>query len=252
MLGHSFGAPLAVAWAAERPVAGVVACSPVGVVPLELRRARLVLPFHRALAAHRAGLGRRRRVVGAVAAGRVRLVRRHGRAGWARPGARPPDAPRRGPGRTGRAAGAPGARGTRPRGLSPEPSPPRRSCSGAISTRAGGRAGRRWSRRCGGVRRCYPAWGTCRCSRRRTPSRWPSAGSCRSSRVPGSIPAARSDPWRCRACGTVARACDSLARGWARAARRRRRGRLPAGQRRHRISHRAPACPLRVRRPAWT
>ncbi len=50
VLGHSFGAPLAVAWAAERPVAGVVACSPVGVVPLELRRARLVLPFHRALA----------------------------------------------------------------------------------------------------------------------------------------------------------------------------------------------------------
>ena len=50
VLGHSFGAPLAVAWAAERPVAGVVACSPVGMVPLELRRAALVLPFHRALA----------------------------------------------------------------------------------------------------------------------------------------------------------------------------------------------------------
>ena len=50
VLGHSFGAPLAVAWAAERPVAGVVACSPVGMVPLELRRAGLVLPFHRALA----------------------------------------------------------------------------------------------------------------------------------------------------------------------------------------------------------
>ncbi len=51
VLGHSFGAPLAVAWAAERPVAGVVACSPVGMVPLQLRRARFVLPFHRALAA---------------------------------------------------------------------------------------------------------------------------------------------------------------------------------------------------------
>jgi pimeloyl-ACP methyl ester carboxylesterase len=50
VLGHSFGAPLAVAWAAERPVAGVIACSPVGMVPLELRRARLVLPFHRLLA----------------------------------------------------------------------------------------------------------------------------------------------------------------------------------------------------------
>jgi pimeloyl-ACP methyl ester carboxylesterase len=50
VLGHSFGAPLAVAWAAERPVAGIVACSPVGIVPLELHRARLVLPFHRALA----------------------------------------------------------------------------------------------------------------------------------------------------------------------------------------------------------
>jgi pimeloyl-ACP methyl ester carboxylesterase len=51
VLGHSFGAPLAVAWAAERPVSGVVACSPVGMIPLELRRARFVLPFHRALAA---------------------------------------------------------------------------------------------------------------------------------------------------------------------------------------------------------
>jgi len=51
VIGHSFGAPLAVAWAAEAPVAGVVACSPVGMIPLELRRARWVLPFHRALAA---------------------------------------------------------------------------------------------------------------------------------------------------------------------------------------------------------
>ena len=50
VFGHSFGAPLAVAWAAERPVAGVVACWPVGMVPLELRRAGYVLPFHRALA----------------------------------------------------------------------------------------------------------------------------------------------------------------------------------------------------------
>lgn len=51
LIGHSFGAPLAVAWAARRPVAGVVACSPIGMIPLELRRARFVLPFHRALAA---------------------------------------------------------------------------------------------------------------------------------------------------------------------------------------------------------
>jgi pimeloyl-ACP methyl ester carboxylesterase len=50
VLGHSFGAPLAVAWAAERPVAGIVAVSPVGMVPLQLRRARRVLPFHRLLA----------------------------------------------------------------------------------------------------------------------------------------------------------------------------------------------------------
>ena len=35
----------------QRPVAGVVACSPIGMIPLELRRARFVLPFHRALAA---------------------------------------------------------------------------------------------------------------------------------------------------------------------------------------------------------
>ena len=51
VVGHSFGAPLAIAWAAQRPVAGVVACSPIGMIPFELRRARLVLPFHRALAA---------------------------------------------------------------------------------------------------------------------------------------------------------------------------------------------------------
>jgi pimeloyl-ACP methyl ester carboxylesterase len=51
VIGHSFGAPLAVAWAAEAPVAGVVACSPVGMIALQLRRARWVLPFHRALAA---------------------------------------------------------------------------------------------------------------------------------------------------------------------------------------------------------
>ncbi|HEY3764429.1 MAG TPA: alpha/beta hydrolase [Gaiellales bacterium] len=51
VIGHSFGAPLAVAWAAERPVAGILACSPVGMIPLELRRARYVLPFHRGLAA---------------------------------------------------------------------------------------------------------------------------------------------------------------------------------------------------------
>jgi pimeloyl-ACP methyl ester carboxylesterase len=51
VVGHSYGVPLAVAWAARLPVAGVVACSPVGMVPLALRRARFVLPFHRALAA---------------------------------------------------------------------------------------------------------------------------------------------------------------------------------------------------------
>ena len=51
VIGHSFGAPIAVAWAAQRPVAGVAACSPVGMAPLALRRARFVLPFHRALAA---------------------------------------------------------------------------------------------------------------------------------------------------------------------------------------------------------
>jgi pimeloyl-ACP methyl ester carboxylesterase len=51
VIGHSFGAPLAVAWAAERPVAGIVASSPVGMIPIELRRARFVLPFHRAVAA---------------------------------------------------------------------------------------------------------------------------------------------------------------------------------------------------------
>lgn len=51
VVGHSFGAPVAVAWAAQRPVAGVAACSPVGMAPLALRRARFVLPLARPLAA---------------------------------------------------------------------------------------------------------------------------------------------------------------------------------------------------------
>lgn len=51
VVGHSLGAPLAVSWAAERPVSALVLASPVGMAPLSLRRARLVLPFHRLLAA---------------------------------------------------------------------------------------------------------------------------------------------------------------------------------------------------------
>jgi pimeloyl-ACP methyl ester carboxylesterase len=50
LIGHSFGAPLAVVWAARRPVPALVLAAPVGLAPLQLRRARLVLPLHRLLA----------------------------------------------------------------------------------------------------------------------------------------------------------------------------------------------------------
>ena len=51
VVGHSFGAPLAITWAAERPVSAMVLASPVGMAPFSLRRARFIMPFHRAIAA---------------------------------------------------------------------------------------------------------------------------------------------------------------------------------------------------------
>jgi pimeloyl-ACP methyl ester carboxylesterase len=48
--GHSFGAPLAVTWAARRPVASLAAASPVGVAPLDLGPAMRALPVSRAIA----------------------------------------------------------------------------------------------------------------------------------------------------------------------------------------------------------
>jgi proline iminopeptidase len=50
LVGHSFGAPLAVCWAAEHEVASLVLASPVGLVPMDVRKARMVMPLHRVLA----------------------------------------------------------------------------------------------------------------------------------------------------------------------------------------------------------
>ncbi len=50
LVGHSFGAPLAVCWAAEHEVASLVLASPVGLAPLDIRKARLVMPLQRVLA----------------------------------------------------------------------------------------------------------------------------------------------------------------------------------------------------------
>jgi pimeloyl-ACP methyl ester carboxylesterase len=50
LVGHSFGAPLAVCWAAEHEVASLVLASPVGLAPVDIRKTRLVMPFHRMLA----------------------------------------------------------------------------------------------------------------------------------------------------------------------------------------------------------
>ncbi|MDX6548020.1 MAG: hypothetical protein QOG33_1570 [Gaiellales bacterium] len=44
LLGHSFGAPLAVHWALRHEVRSLVAVSPVGVVPLDLSWSRSLLP----------------------------------------------------------------------------------------------------------------------------------------------------------------------------------------------------------------
>ena len=57
VVGHSFGAPLAITWAAERPVSAMVLASPVGMAPFSLRRARFIMPFHRAIARDRAAVG---------------------------------------------------------------------------------------------------------------------------------------------------------------------------------------------------
>ncbi|MGN6377982.1 MAG: alpha/beta fold hydrolase [Gaiellales bacterium] len=50
LVGHSFGAPLAVCWAAGHEVESLVLASPVGLAPLDVRKARMVMPLHRALA----------------------------------------------------------------------------------------------------------------------------------------------------------------------------------------------------------
>ena len=50
LVGHSFGAPLAVCWAAGHEVASLVLASPVGLVPLDIRKTRMVMPLHRVLA----------------------------------------------------------------------------------------------------------------------------------------------------------------------------------------------------------
>jgi pimeloyl-ACP methyl ester carboxylesterase len=50
VVGHSFGAPLAVCWAASRPTSALVAVSPIGMHVIDLRRWRLAFPLARALA----------------------------------------------------------------------------------------------------------------------------------------------------------------------------------------------------------
>ena len=49
VVGHSFGAPLAVCWAATHRLESMVLASPVGLVHVNVRRARLVMPFRGAL-----------------------------------------------------------------------------------------------------------------------------------------------------------------------------------------------------------
>ncbi|MGZ4431511.1 MAG: alpha/beta fold hydrolase, partial [Gaiellales bacterium] len=50
VVGHSFGAPLAVCWGADRPVSALVAVSPIGMHPIDLRRSRFAFPLARVIA----------------------------------------------------------------------------------------------------------------------------------------------------------------------------------------------------------
>ena len=51
LFGHSLGAPIAVTWAARHPVRSLVAASPVGMVPLDLRTATELMALTPAVAA---------------------------------------------------------------------------------------------------------------------------------------------------------------------------------------------------------
>ena len=50
VVGHSFGVPIALCWAAAHSVSALVLASPVGMTPLRIGRARAVLPVHKLLA----------------------------------------------------------------------------------------------------------------------------------------------------------------------------------------------------------
>lgn len=50
VVGHSFGVPIALCWAAAHPVSALVLASPVGMMPLNIGKARAVLPVHKLLA----------------------------------------------------------------------------------------------------------------------------------------------------------------------------------------------------------
>ena len=86
VVGHSFGAPLAFTWAAERPVSAMVLASPVGMAPFSLRRARFIMPFHRAIAATERLWEKPAATRRAASQARLRLVRRDVAPGRARTG----------------------------------------------------------------------------------------------------------------------------------------------------------------------
>ena len=199
VVGHSFGAPLAVAWAAERPVPAWCSRSPVGMAPLQPAPGALRACRSTARSPRPSGCGRGRRPA------------RRCRAGWSSAGSSACraleglDVPRCAADAARRGRAAPVVPGVlpalaiaRPAGADRPRQRAARSSSGASSTAAAGRAARRWPRRSPARSSCCPASATCRCSRRRTRSRVAVAEFCR---LRPDDPAARSDVWHCRGCG---------------------------------------------------
>ena len=81
VVGHSFGVPIALCWAAAHSVSALVLASPVGMTPLSIGKARTVMPVRKVLArSERLWEAAAVRSQAAAQSG-VRVVRRHA-PGW--------------------------------------------------------------------------------------------------------------------------------------------------------------------------
>ena len=162
VVGHSFGAPLAITWAAERPVSAMVLALAGGhgaVQPSPGPVRHAVPPRDRG---HRAAVGEAGGQPSPAPQAGLRLVRRHVADRGPRRAGRAPAPARGGQGRADRPRRAAGPRVARPAGADRARPAPARSSSGASTTAAAGRTGRRWPRRSPARSSCCPASATCR------------------------------------------------------------------------------------------